>query len=219
VARAQRRPRALGTALRLFLLSTIAANAMAAATEPAADEPARLMNELMSGTAAVGGPFTLADPDGRRRSLAEFRGQFVLLYFGYTSCADACPADLAQMAHAVTALGAQGAAIQPIFITLDPGRDTAAVLRNYAQAFHPRLLALRGTEAETRRIARLYKVAYRRVPQAGPGGYLLDHSAFTYVLDGEGKYLAFLPPGTPAERTAAMLRDLIGPAPQAVERR
>jgi protein SCO1/2 len=179
------------------------------AQEPAPGEAARLMGELMSGKAAVGGPFSLTDPEGRRRSLAEFHGKLVLLYFGYTSCPDTCPTDLAQIAGLIDSMGEAGAAVQPIFITLDPERDTGRVLRDYAAAFHPRLLALRGSEQETHDVARAYKISYRRVAQPGVKGYVLDHSAFTFVLDRDGRYLAFFPPGTPSGRMAAMLRELL----------
>jgi protein SCO1/2 len=140
------------------------------------------MSELMSGKAAVGGPFTLADPAGASRSLAEFRGKIVLLYFGYAGCPDVCPTDLARIAEALRSLGAGEGSVQALFITLDPERDTPQVLREYAAAFHPQLIALRGGEAETRRIATSYKVYYEKVPQPG-GGYLIDHAAFTFLLD------------------------------------
>jgi protein SCO1/2 len=174
-----------------------------------ADEAARLMDELMSGKSVVGGPFTLADPSGRKRSLAEFRGKVVILYFGYTFCPDVCPTDLAQIARAVRDQGAREHQVQPIFITLDPARDTPELLRRYAAAFHPRLLALRGSEAETRRIARAYKVFYEKVPAEGSGGYAVNHVAFAFVLDRQGKYLAFVPPGTPSGRTAELLREAL----------
>ena len=164
------------------------------------------MNELMSGKAAVGGPFALPDASGRLRSLEEFRGRVVLLYFGYTHCPDVCPTDLAAIAGALRLLGPQAAAVQPLFVTLDPARDTPALLAQYAAAFHPAFVALRGGEAETRRIARNYKVAYERV-RDGNGGYAIDHAAFTFLLDRAGKYVGFFPPGTHADRMAAMIRD------------
>ena len=191
------------------LLLAAATAGLAAPRGEAPDDAARLMDDLMSGRGPVGGPFALTDTQGRRRSLAEFRGRIVLLYFGYTACPDACPADLAQIARAVSTLDDGTEPIQPIFITLDPERDTARILRDYASAFHPRLLALRGTPAQIRAVARAYKVAFRRVPSSGSQAYVLDHTAFTYVLDREGKYVAFLPPGTPAERMTAMVRKLL----------
>ena len=171
----------------------------------------RLMTELMSGRAAVGGPFALADPAGKVRSLAEFRGKLVLVYFGYTQCPDVCPTDLARIAAMLAALGDDAQAIQPLFITLDPARDTPSVLREYAAGFHPRLVALRGSEEETRRVATSYKVFYEKVPQ--PRGYLIDHMPLTFLLDREGQYVAFFPPGTPPERMAVMVRESMGGKP------
>ena len=166
------------------------------------------MNELMSGTAHVGTTFELEDQHGARRNLAEFRGQIVLLYFGYTYCPDACPTDLARIARAVRSLGPLASQVQPIFVTLDPDRDTAALLRDYAAAFDERLVALRGTNDETRRIATAFKIYYEK-RRLEDGSYLVDHAAFTFLLDREGRYVAFFPPGTSAERIAVMLRDTL----------
>ena len=204
--------RALRSMMLLFAMAATAGLPAQGSSDPvneSAGNAARLMNELMSGRAAVGGPFTLTDTLGQRRGLAEFRGQIVLLYFGYTQCPDTCPADLAQITDALTRLGEAGKAVQPIFVTLDPDRDTPAVLREYAAAFHPRLIALRGTAAETRAVAESYKVAFRRVAVEGSSGYVVDHSTFTFVIDREGRYVAFFPPGTPAARMEVMLRGLL----------
>jgi protein SCO1/2 len=162
------------------------------------------MNELMSGRARVGGPFALPDASGRLRSLAEFRGKQVLLYFGFASCPDVCPTDLAVIGEALRLLGPQAEQVQPVFVTLDPARDTPEVLREYVAAFHPRFVALRGSEAQTRDVATRYKVFYEKVPQAA--GYMIDHMAFTFLLDRAGRYVAFFPPGTPPGRMAALLR-------------
>ena len=146
------------------------------------------MNELMAGKTPVGAPFALPDGRGRLRKLEEFRGRLVLLYFGYTQCPDVCPTDLVAIGSALKILGPQAEGIQPVFITLDPARDTPQVLREYAPAFHPSFVALRGTEAETLRIARSYKVFYEKVPD-GKGGYAIDHAAVTFLLDREGNLL------------------------------
>lgn len=172
-------------------------------------DAARLMNELMSGTAPVGGPFTLPDSGGRSRSLGEFRGKVVLLYFGYTSCPDVCPTDLQVIARAIELLGTDGDGVQPIFVTLDPERDTPEVMGAYASAFHPRFVALRGTEDQVRGVATAYKTFFEKVTPPGSGTYFIDHTAFTYLLDRTGAYVAFIPPGTNAERMAAMVRDMV----------
>ena len=168
------------------------------------------MNELMSGKAAVGGPFTLTDQWGKRRSLAEFRGKLVLLYFGYTYCPDVCPTDLAVIGAMLRSLGPQGKVVQPIFITLDPQRDKAPVLREYVAAFHPSFLALRGSEEETRRIALSYKVFYEKLRRPNTDAYFIDHAALTFLLNREGEYIAFFPPGTSAERMSVMVREMLG---------
>lgn len=179
-------------------------------------DAARLMNELMSGKAQVGAPFTLTGASGKqmgkRVSLADFRGKLVLLYFGYTSCPDVCPTDLLALAQTVKSLGKAGDAVQPVFITLDPARDTPEVLRGYAAAFHPRLIALTGSEDDIRRIATAYKVFYEKVSYDKKSSeradtYMIDHAAFTFLLDRNGKYVMFFPPGTPPERMVVMVRE------------
>ncbi|MGC2517823.1 MAG: SCO family protein [Burkholderiales bacterium] len=172
-------------------------------------EAARLMNDLMSGKARVGGPFTLTDQHGNARSLADFRGKLVLLYFGYTFCPDVCPTDLLAIGRLVGVLGRDGEAVQPVFVTLDPERDTQAILGNYATAFHPRFVALRGSERETRRIATAYKVYYEKVRLPGSSTYVIDHTAFIFLLDREGNYVAFFPPGTTVDRMAVMVREAL----------
>jgi protein SCO1/2 len=171
------------------------------------EDAARLMNELMSGRSPVGGTFALKDTSGALRSLDEFRGRLVLLYFGYTYCPDVCPTDLAQIASMLRALGPQSEAVQPLFVTLDPERDTPAVLREYVAAFHPRIVALRGGDEETRRIATSYKVFYEKVRDQAGSAYFIDHAAFTFLLDRNGRYIAFFPPGTKADRMATMVRE------------
>lgn len=165
------------------------------------------MNELMSGKHPVGGPFTLKGADGRRVRLADFAGKVVLLYFGYARCPDVCPTDLAIIGQALSSLSADGDQVQPLFVTLDPKRDKPGVMREYVAAFHPRFVALTGTEAEIRRVATAYKVFYEKVPLPGANTYTIDHAAFTFLLDRGGKYVSFFPPGTPPERMAVTVRE------------
>ena len=146
------------------------------------EDGARLMSELMSGKAPVGTPFTLTSAHGRRVSLADFRGKLVLLYFGFTSCPDVCPTDLLAISHTLKTLGAAGEQVQPLFVTLNPVRDSPEVLRGYAAAFHPRLVALTGSETEIRRVATAYKVFYEKVRIERVDLYLIDHAAFTFLL-------------------------------------
>jgi protein SCO1/2 len=173
------------------------------------ENAARLMNELMTGKGPIGGPFTLADQYGKRRSLDDFRGKLVLLYFGYTYCPDVCPTDLLAMGQLVKTLGVDGDKMQLIFVTLDPERDTQELLRDYVAAFHPRFVALRGSEDEVRRVATSYKIYFEKVRPPGSSTYLIDHMAFIFLLDRSGKYVAFFPPGTSAERMAVMVREFL----------
>ncbi|HXF65430.1 MAG TPA: SCO family protein [Burkholderiales bacterium] len=170
---------------------------------------ARLMEDIMWGRAAVGGSFSLLDHAGQRRALEDFRGKVVVLYFGYTFCPDVCPTDLVAVARMIDSLGPAGEQVQPLFVTLDPERDTAEQLALYVAHFHPRLLGLRGTEEEVARVAGLYKIYSRKVPARGSPHYLLDHSAYIYLLDGRGRYVGTFPPGTPPERMAEVVRELL----------
>ena len=158
----------------------------------------------VSGAALVGGPFTLTDQHGRRVSDAEFRGRFMLVYFGYSFCPDVCPTDLAAMAAAIDLLGPAGERVQPIFITIDPERDTVQRLADYAPLFHPRLIALTGTPEEIRRAASAYRVYFEK---AGEGrDYLMNHSGIIYLMDRDGSFITHFPQGTPAEDIADKIR-------------
>jgi cytochrome oxidase Cu insertion factor (SCO1/SenC/PrrC family) len=203
-------------ALALAAAALVAASASAAGDAPPRADAARLMNDLMSGHVPVGTPFSLPDQHGRRVGQAQWRGRIVLLYFGYLFCPDVCPTDLRAIADAVGSLGADGASVQPVFVTLDPERDSAEMAGRYAESFHPRFAALRGSDAETRRVAEAYKVFYEKVPLRG-GGYAIDHTSFTYVLDGEGRYVGYFPPGTSGKRMADFVRSLL-PAARAAKR-
>ncbi len=198
----------------MLLRATCAALAAALWATPALAQPekrrtdaAALMNELMSGKAAVGVPFTLTNQHGKRASLSDFRGKVVLLYFGFTFCPDVCPTDLLAIAQTIKSLGKRGNQVQPIFVTLDPARDTRALLRDYVAAFNPRIVALTGSEDEIRRVATGYKVFYEKVTPPGSTTYSISHAAFTFLLDRHGKYVLFFPPGTPPERMAVMVRE------------
>jgi protein SCO1/2 len=180
------------------------------AAEPPAERragAARLMGELMSGRHPIGAPFVLEDPDGRRIALDDFKGQLILLYFGFTTCPDVCPTDLALIAQALRALGPQEKEVQPLFITLDPQRDSPAVLREYAAAFHPRFIALTGSDGDIRRVATDYKVFFEKVQLPGRDTYTIDHTAYTFLLDRDGKFVILFPPGTPSERIEEILRE------------
>ena len=149
----------------------------------------------MDGEAAVpiGGPFELVDQDGRIRRDTDFLGSYLLVYFGYTYCADLCPTTLIEMASAIDDLAlvspAKANRVIPVFVSIDPERDTPAVLRRYAQDFHPRLVALTGTPAALANAGRPYGVRFARVPGVEPDRYLLEHTSFVYLMGPDGKYL------------------------------
>lgn len=199
----------------LFALVTfLLLSAPAVAETPRRQDAARLMNELMAGQGPIGGPFSLTDQDGKRRALADFRGRVVLLYFGYISCPDVCPTDLQLLAKLMQRLGGDAAQVQPVFVTLDPARDTTEILKAYLAAFDERFVGLRGTPAETQRVATLYKTWYEVVRPKNSRTYFVDHTAYIYLLDRRGRYVAFFPPGTVPERMEVMVREELGNVPQ-----
>ena len=197
---------------RRLLLAFVGGLAVAAggwlltAPSPGVRSPAELMDAVMWNREPVGGAFVLTDQNGVRRTDDDFRGKLMLVYFGFTFCPDICPTDLLQMARAVDALGPQGEMVQPIFITVDPARDTAAHLNEYLSLFHPRFVGLTGDAAAIQAAATAYRVHHKKVEWDDGSGYTIDHSAFIYLMDRGGAYLGFFPPGTPAERLADTIR-------------
>ncbi|MGQ0662455.1 MAG: SCO family protein [Pseudomonadota bacterium] len=159
------------------------------------------------GEARIGGPFTLLDQDGKRRGDAEFRGRLMLVAFGFTSCPDICPLELQLMADAIDRLGADAEAVQPIFVTVDPGRDTPAVLKSYMERFSTHLVGLTGTAEEIAAVARAYRV-YTRVngDPARDANYTVDHTGLIYLMGRDGKFRAHFTHETPPERMAATIR-------------
>lgn len=142
-----------------------------------------------AGLTAIGGPFALTDQNGRTVTDRDYRGKFMLVYFGYTFCPDACPTALLQIGQALDRLGPSGDAVQPIFITIDPARDTQEQLKSYAANFHPRLVALTGTPAQIAQVAKAYRVYYAKAADSGTTDYLMDHTSIIYLMDREGGYL------------------------------
>lgn len=188
-----------------LLLAAVLPCSLAQTSQSRADAT-RLMSELMSGKGVVGGPFTLTDHLGQTRSLAEFQGKLVLIYFGYMFCPDICPTDLANIARLLALLDKDSSNVQAIFITLDPTRDTQDLIGKYVGHFDKRILGLRGTEAQTKELATQYKTFYEKV-NVNQQQYLIDHTAFIYLMNRDGKYVAFFPPGTIPERMATMVRE------------
>jgi cytochrome oxidase Cu insertion factor (SCO1/SenC/PrrC family) len=190
-------------------LSCVAAVLLSTAMPVAAEDvpsAARLMDDLMWSRGPVGGPFALTDHTGRLRTDGEFRGKLLVVYFGYTYCPDVCPTDLLAISQAIEALGPAGEAVQPLFITVDPERDTVAHLAEYVSAFHPRLIGLTGAPEEIRKVALSYKAYYAKVA-VGPGeDYVIDHTGVIYLMGRGGEYLGFVPPQTTPQRLIEIIR-------------
>jgi cytochrome oxidase Cu insertion factor (SCO1/SenC/PrrC family) len=160
------------------------------------------------GTALVGGPFTLTDQNGKRVSDTDFAGKYRLMFFGYTFCPDVCPTELQVMTAALQSMGPKAEAIQPIFITIDPARDTPEVLKSYLSNFDPRFVGLTGTEAEIAAVTKAYRFYSAKV--AGKGeDYLFDHSGFIYLMGPDGRFLKHFAYSTDAVRLATDLQSLI----------
>jgi protein SCO1/2 len=167
-----------------------------------------------SAGAAIGGPFTLIDQDGKTVTDEDFRGQYMLVYFGYTYCPDVCPTSLSIVGRALDILEEQApdqaARIQPVFISVDPDRDTPAVLKDYVKNFHERLIGLTGTPDQVAAAAKAYRVYFAKVREKGAAAdeYLMDHSSITYVMGPDGKFATHFGHGTDpavmAEKLAAL---------------
>ncbi len=136
--------------------------------------------------------FALTDHNGKPRTLADFKGKVVLVFFGYTQCPDVCPTTMAQMETVMQQLGPQADQVQVLFVTVDPERDTQALLAQYVPAFDKRFLGLYGTAQQTAAVAKEFKVYYAKVPGTTPGSYSMDHTAGSYVFDKTGKIRLFV---------------------------
>ena len=191
------------------ILALLAAVLVAGTAYYIANQP---RGQISIGTALVGGPFSLTDQTGRKVTDKDFRGHYMLVFFGYTYCPDMCPTELQVMSAALDNLGAKADAIQPIFITFDPQRDTPEVLKQYVSNFHPRLVGLTGTPEEIAVVAKAYRVFYNRLEDtSGPDTYLMDHSTITYLMDKQGKFLKHFSYSTDAAAMSQALEKLISP--------
>lgn len=170
-----------------------------------------LSGQGSSGGMGIGGPFTLEDGNGRPVTDQDFRGKYMLVYFGYTTCPDVCPTTLNAVAEAMEKLGPRADQVRPVFITVDPRRDTPSVVRQYAAAFGPSITGLTGTPAEIAVVAKEYRVYYaehRTGP--GPDDYSMDHSSVLYLMDRNGGFIAPVRADLSGEEMAANLKKLMG---------
>lgn len=158
------------------------------------------------GNVTVGGPFTLVDTTGKTVTDNDFRGRWMLVYFGYTFCPDVCPTELQAVAAGMDALGPLAAKVVPIFITVDPERDTQAAMADYVKLFDDRLVGLTGTAAQVAAAARSYRVYYAKSASKDASAYLMDHSSFLYLMGPDGSLRMLIKPGTSGADIAATIR-------------
>jgi len=193
--------------LFIVILAGFLAGAIAAAGFLALNESGAGPEVETSGTALIGGPFTLVDQNGKTVTDKDFRGRFMLVFFGFTHCPDVCPAELQVMSASLQALGDKAADIIPIFITLDPERDTPAVMADYVKNFGSRFVGLTGSPEAIAAAAKAYRVAYsKQTDDPKASAYSIDHSEFAYLMGRDGQYVTHFPYGTPTEKMTETLR-------------
>ena len=151
----------------------------------------------------------LIDQNGQPRTLADFKGKVTVVFFGYTQCPDVCPTTMAELAQIKKSLGKEGDRLQAVFVTIDPERDTAAVLKAYMAGFDPSFVALRGTVDQTKAAAKEFKVFFAKVPGRTEGAYTMDHTAGSYIFDSQGRVRLFVRYGTGIEPLTADLKTLL----------
>ena len=170
-----------------------------------------LPQPTVSGKALVGGPFALVDGGGKRVTEQDYRGRYMLVFFGFTSCPDVCPAGLQLISAALEKIGPKADRVTPLFITLDPERDTPEKVASYVKNFNPRIVGLSGTPDDIAKVAKAYRVYYQKVPTEGgtPGNYSLDHSSIIYLMDPNGEYVTHFTPTTTVEQLTAKLDKIL----------
>lgn len=200
----------LRTRYKLLIAATaaLALVALASLWWGLAGRQAGVIRAGSSGTALVGGPFSLTDHQGRRVSEADLKGHLTLIYFGFTYCPDICPTELQSIGAALDQAGGKDGEIQALFITIDPERDTIEALASYMQNFHPAMRGLTGSKDEIAAAAKAYRVYFSKVEdKPGSNTYLMDHSSIIYLMGRDGKFLKHFGLGTPPEEIAAKLRE------------
>ncbi|MCE7504709.1 SCO family protein [Polynucleobacter sp. IMCC30063] len=176
----------------------------------ACDSKPTFKNVDITGSKAFGTNFGLIDTDGKLRTLADFQGKAVVMFFGYTHCPDVCPTTLIEMQEVMRLLGPQAAKVQVIFVTLDPERDTSEVLKQYVPAFNPSFIGLRpANEDALNRLTKEFKIYYKRVPGLSPNTYTIDHTAGSYVFDQKGQLRLYIKHGQGPEVLAQDLKTIL----------
>jgi protein SCO1/2 len=202
------------TPTRRLLLLAAATTALVSLTACDGKGPGGVDKPAFKGVDITGAEYartlSLTDPDGQRRTLADYKGKVVVVFFGYTQCPDVCPTTMTELAEVKRSLGADGARVQGIFVTVDPERDTAALLKAYVANFGPDITGLRGSDDEIKAAAKEFKVFYSKVPGKTDTSYTVDHTAGSYVFDAKGKVRLFTRYGSGAKALADDLKLLLG---------
>ena len=184
-----------------FLIGAIAGAGVLLLATPQGGQPVQ-----SSGAALIGGPFALVGADGKPVTDRDFRGRYMLIFFGFTHCPDICPAELQVIAQALEQLGDKAKKVVPILITLDPERDTPQAMANYVKSFGPNFVGLTGSPEAIAAAAKAYRVAYSKVENKDSAGdYSVDHSALVYLMDPEGRYVTHFSYGLSADQMAEKL--------------
>ena len=188
-----------------FLIGALAGAAILLVTTPHGGQPVQ-----SSGTALVGGLFSLVGTDGKTVTDADFRGRYMLIFFGFTHCPDICSAELQVIAQALDKLGDKGKKVVPVFVTLDPERDTPQVMGEYVKSFGPDFVGLTGSAEAIAAAAKAYRVAYAKVEHnESAGDYSVDHTALVYLIDPEGRYVTHFSYGTGTDEMAEKLNKIL----------
>jgi protein SCO1/2 len=190
--------------VRVLILSLMGLALIACSPKPS------FKNVDITGSKAFGNDFSLLDPDGKVRTLSDFKGKAVVIFFGYTQCPDVCPTTLTEMQQVMTLLGPQADKVQVLFITVDPDRDTAAILKQYVPAFDKRFLGLRpADQAALEKVAKDFMIYYKQVPGTSAGSYTIDHTAGSYAFDPEGRLRLYIKHAQGPEILAQDLKELL----------
>ncbi len=194
----------LRNSIRVLFLSFFALTILACSPKQ------NFKNVDITGSKAFGNDFSLVDPDGKVRTLADFKGKVVVMFFGYTQCPDICPTTLTEMQQAMALLGPQSDKVQVLFVTVDPQRDTAEILKQYVPAFDSRFLGLRpADEASLDKVTKDFKIYYKKVPGLSTDSYTMDHTAGSYVFDPDGRLRLYIKHAQGPETLAHDLKELM----------
>ncbi|MCE9659519.1 MAG: SCO family protein [Burkholderiales bacterium] len=199
----------MSSSRRGFLAGSLSALALAGCDRPGLFSKAPTFFSTDITGAEFARKLELPDVEGRPRTLADWKGKVVVVFFGYTQCPDVCPTTMAELATIRTSLGAEGAKVESVFVTIDPERDTPEILKAYVGNFGPGFTALRGTPEQTAAAAKEFKVFYAKVPGRNGRSYTMDHSAASFVFDPAGRVRLYVPYGGDSKKFAADLKQLV----------